>query len=600
MPTARERKAAKARDAAELAAKLAAAQGPIPTAKDRRKEMREEMRQLNEMLANEDGSSLPSVEGFIPMASFDGARPGFVFKRDVAGTGYYPDKTDSSGSLHTAVPSCHYDVLGVAMDASEAEVRQAYRKRALQYHPDRSDSAGATALFQAVQASYAVLSDPDERAFYDRNRDAILASRKPKRETAGSWSSKAWTRTVDDTDIAAPEPDGVSLWPLFSPLAYPAGVADGPNGFYSAMGAAFAEVGAEEDELLRARGEAPNERPLPPFGTAESMGDAVEAFYTRWARFETCRTGAGAERHGLSQIAKAATKQQRGAMTAENERLKAESRRARTECVRALVAYARKRDPRVGRARAAGEGAATTATRRQEARIKQLEDELAALAAEEAAEGDDDGEDGGGEEDALGALLEECVTLGLMGAGEADQLTEQVARGEASEAALVTAWASRAEAARPARARGDETDSDEEEDGDDDDEDALLRLAGLSTAARKASAQEEEEEDDDDDDEPLPPPPRAPLLPPAPPPKGKGPKKKERDPEAAAKAKEGMVMARAIAGLACKVCGATFPNRQVLLKHINKTGHLRDPNEMNLPEGMFYIPDMSDKPGLLR
>ena len=61
-----------------------------------------------------------------------------------------------------------------------------------------------------------------------------------------------------------------------------------------------------------------------------------------------------------------------------------------------------------------------------------------------------------------------------------------------------------------------------------------------------------------------------------------------------------MEMARAIAGLGCKVCGVTFPNRQALLKHINKMGHFRDPNEMALPEGMFYIRDSSERPGLLR
>jgi hypothetical protein len=57
-----------------------------------------------------------------------------------------------------------------------------------------------------------------------------------------------------------------------------------------------------------------------------------------------------------------------------------------------------------------------------------------------------------------------------------------------------------------------------------------------------------------------------------------------------------MAMQRAIDGLACKVCGATFPNRQVLYKHIQKTGHTRAPT--NLPDGMFYIPE-SDNPRLM-
>lgn len=57
---------------------------------------------------------------------------------------------------------------------------------------------------------------------------------------------------------------------------------------------------------------------------------------------------------------------------------------------------------------------------------------------------------------------------------------------------------------------------------------------------------------------------------------------------AAAAAAEGMRARRAEDGLGCRVCGATFANRTLVLKHIEKTGHVRAPG--SLPDGIFYVP----------
>ena len=65
--------------------------------------------------------------------------------------------------------SSYYDVLGVARDASEKEIRQAYRRLARQYHPDvnRNDAA-AEEKFKEINEAYTVLSDADSRGKYDR------------------------------------------------------------------------------------------------------------------------------------------------------------------------------------------------------------------------------------------------------------------------------------------------------------------------------------------------------------------------------------------------------------------------------------------------
>lgn len=63
----------------------------------------------------------------------------------------------------------YYEVLGVARGASEADLKKAYRKLALQYHPDRNpDDPTAEERFKEVSEAYAVLSDPEKRIRYDR------------------------------------------------------------------------------------------------------------------------------------------------------------------------------------------------------------------------------------------------------------------------------------------------------------------------------------------------------------------------------------------------------------------------------------------------
>jgi molecular chaperone DnaJ len=63
----------------------------------------------------------------------------------------------------------YYDVLGVARDAGEQDIKGAYRKLALKHHPDRNpDNAEAEEKFKEAAEAYAVLADAEKRAAYDR------------------------------------------------------------------------------------------------------------------------------------------------------------------------------------------------------------------------------------------------------------------------------------------------------------------------------------------------------------------------------------------------------------------------------------------------
>jgi curved DNA-binding protein len=62
----------------------------------------------------------------------------------------------------------YYEVMGVPRDATQDDIKRAYRKLARKYHPDVSDDADAEARFKEVGEAYEVLKDPEKRAAYDQ------------------------------------------------------------------------------------------------------------------------------------------------------------------------------------------------------------------------------------------------------------------------------------------------------------------------------------------------------------------------------------------------------------------------------------------------
>src|SRR5687768_12366825 len=68
-----------------------------------------------------------------------------------------------------------YEVLGVAREANDAEIKKAYRRLAMQYHPDRNpDDPDAAEKFKEASSAYKVLSDAATRARYDQYAEAGL------------------------------------------------------------------------------------------------------------------------------------------------------------------------------------------------------------------------------------------------------------------------------------------------------------------------------------------------------------------------------------------------------------------------------------------
>ncbi|MDF1679794.1 molecular chaperone DnaJ [Ponticaulis sp.] len=88
----------------------------------------------------------------------------------------------------------YYDILGVAKDADEKQIKSAYRKLAMKFHPDRNpDDPEAEAKFKEAGEAYSILSDGDKRAAYDRYGKAAFEQ--------GGGGGNPFGQGVDPGDI---------------------------------------------------------------------------------------------------------------------------------------------------------------------------------------------------------------------------------------------------------------------------------------------------------------------------------------------------------------------------------------------------------------
>ena len=85
----------------------------------------------------------------------------------------------------------YYKILNVETSASQPQIKESYRKLALQYHPDRNrDDPAASTRMKGINESYAVLSDPEKRSRYDALR-----------QTYGSAAHDRFKQTYSEQDI---------------------------------------------------------------------------------------------------------------------------------------------------------------------------------------------------------------------------------------------------------------------------------------------------------------------------------------------------------------------------------------------------------------
>ncbi|KAG8191458.1 hypothetical protein JTE90_020708 [Oedothorax gibbosus] len=219
---------------------------------------------------------------------------------------------------------CHYEVLGVLPECSAEELKKAYRKLALEWHPDKNLErlSEATETFQLIQQAYEVLIDPQERAWYDRHKEDILRG---------------------DADEAYKD-DCLNVYQYFNGSCFK-GYNDDERGFYTVYRHVFETIANEDKPFLDKDDE---DLEVPAFGNSNSSYEEVRTFYAYWQSYCTSKSYSWTDKYDLSDARRSgAGRQMIRMMEKENKKLRDQQKKARNEEVRELVAFVRKRDKRV-------------------------------------------------------------------------------------------------------------------------------------------------------------------------------------------------------------------------------------------------------------
>ncbi|KAI5919682.1 DnaJ-domain-containing protein [Camillea tinctor] len=225
----------------------------------------------------------------------------------------------------------YYNLLGVDRQASDEEIKKAYRKKALELHPDRNfgDVENATRKFAEVQSAYEVLSDPQERAWYDSHRDAILRGDDPADTEAVPQYHDVRLYTADD------------IYTLISRFNKNVPLDDSPNSFFTILQDTFDRLAQGEEAASEWDGLPPIH--YPPFGSSKDDDKVAKVFYTRWMSFSTRLSFSWKDKWRLSD---APDRRIRRLMEKENKKLREDAIHGFNDAVKSLVAFVRKRDPR--------------------------------------------------------------------------------------------------------------------------------------------------------------------------------------------------------------------------------------------------------------
>ncbi len=169
----------------------------------------------------------------------------------------------------------YYEILGLTPHASGEEIRKAYRKLALHYHPDRNrGDATAEERFKAISEAYAVLTDTEKRRLYDLSRATGTGARGERQAESWAYSSQEdiLRDLLHNRDAASVFED---LTREFQRMGFQSGDGFVRQVFFGGRGVTFGGIffggafGRRRDDVGPRLGQRP---PMPAAGSGESPG----------------------------------------------------------------------------------------------------------------------------------------------------------------------------------------------------------------------------------------------------------------------------------------------------------------------------------------
>ena len=264
--------------------------------------------------------------------------------------------------------TCYYVLLDVDNNASDIELKKAYRKKALQYHPDKNPDRveEATEIFASIRAAYEVLSDPQERAWYDAHREQILT------DTPIGGADDEYNEYEVDSTVTGITTEELLMF--FNSSLYTK-IDNSPAGIYQIAGKIFAKLA--KDEVLNGRRmgldkfakyeddhfensvtssgylRSVDERGfdmksekylLPTFGYSTTNYEYLKNFYKKWAGFNTLKSFSWKDEFMYSRTYDRRTKRE---INKRNEKSRSQARNEYNKTVKRFVTFIKKLDKRM-------------------------------------------------------------------------------------------------------------------------------------------------------------------------------------------------------------------------------------------------------------
>ncbi|KAK3207639.1 hypothetical protein GRF29_103g1690976 [Pseudopithomyces chartarum] len=241
---------------------------------------------------------------------------------------------DGQDPAYVQVKTSYYELLAVERTATEDEIKKAYRRKALELHPDRNygDVERTTALFADVSTAYEVLSDPQERAWYDAHEGDILRG--------GDGGGAGGEHYEYNMKVTTAEDISRMMGKFRSNVDF----TDAPTGFFGFVRETFEQLAEEEERAADYEGVGLTD--YPSFGHKDDTferGGVVRDFYNVWGGFSTVKSFASKDKYRTTD---APNRQVKRLMEKENKKYREEGIREFNAAVQSLVAFVRKRDPR--------------------------------------------------------------------------------------------------------------------------------------------------------------------------------------------------------------------------------------------------------------